>query len=85
MVPNVDLFMDSAVAQDKDGPRVGRPGRLVRDHHDGNGSITGEISQHSPDVGTGHRIKIAGRFVGQHEGRLENEGPGNGDTLLLAA
>ena len=33
----------------------------------------------------GDRIEASGRLVGQHNSRSEDERPGNGDTLLLAA
>src|SRR5215210_7163882 len=37
---------------------------------------------HDADAGVG--IEVARRFVGDEYGRLRHEGPGNGDSLLLA-
>ena len=41
--------------------------------------------EHPQDLVAGTRIEIARRFVGQQQCRAIDQGPGDGDSLLLAA
>jgi hypothetical protein len=36
------------------------------------------------DLGAGLRVEVAGRFIGQDDGRIIDQGAGDGDALPLA-
>ena len=44
-----------------------------------------EFLEHAHDLDAGLAVEVAGRFVGQQEGRLVDQGAGDGHALLLAA
>ncbi len=53
------------------------------DDHDGGAVLAIELDQQVQDAPAGHRIQVAGRFVGEHHGRASHDGPGDGDALAL--
>src|SRR3954454_17373790 len=57
---------------------------VVRGHDDRRPRAVDPVEQaHDPD--TGRRVEVAGRLVCQQDRRPVDEGPGDGDPLLLAA
>src|ERR671912_2402569 len=54
-----------------------------RDEESGAYTVDPVQQLHDTDAGCG--VGVARRLVGDEDGRLRYEGPGNGDTLLLAA
>ena len=44
-----------------------------------------ELVEQAEDLGRRARVEVARRLVGQDQGRLGDERPGDGDALLLAA
>ena len=59
-------------------------GAVVRDHDHGRAAAV-ELDQELEDFVRRFRVQVAGRFVGQYDGGLVQEGAGDGDALLLAA
>src|ERR671910_279447 len=57
---------------------------VVRGDHDG-GAYTVDPVQELHDADAGCGVEVAGRLVGNENGRLGHEGPGYGDALLLSA
>ena len=63
---------------------VGRHLRIVcNQHHRDAFGI--ELLEHPKDFHARTRIEVAGRLVGQEQGRMIDQGPGDGHALLLAA
>ena len=58
--------------------------RIVRDEYDRD-SLGVELLKHLQDFDAGVRIEVARGLVGQHQGRLVDQRPGNGHALLLSA
>ena len=58
---------------------------LVRHQHHGHTALAIERADGGHDLERGLRIEIAGRLVGQHDGRIIDQRAGDGDALLLAA
>ena len=54
-------------------------------HHDSLPELRTGALDKPQHLGTGLAVKVAGRFVGQHDSRFGNQGAGNRHTLLLAA
>ncbi len=48
-------------------------------------SLMAQAFQQGNDLLAGVQIQIAGGLIGQDDGRIVGQGPGNGDALLLAA
>ena len=44
-----------------------------------------ELVQEGQDATGPWRVEVAGGFVGEHDGRLTDQGPGNGHPLALAS
>ena len=63
---------------------VGRHLRIVR-HQDHRDPLGVELLEHPQDFDAGVRIEVAGRLVGQEQGGVVDQGPGDGHPLLLAA
>jgi hypothetical protein len=57
----------------------------VRD--DQHGHVVGlvQFPQHGQDLLAGGLVEVAGRLVGEHDGRVPGQRPGDRDPLLLAA
>ena len=72
------------VAQDEDPVGVRRRLRVVGDEHDGLAALGAEAPEHVEDLRAGRVVEVAGRLVGEEEGRPVDEGPGEGHPLLLA-
>ena len=66
---------------------VGRGGRVVvvRDHHGRLPERVGGVAQEREHLVAGLRVEVAGRLVGEEDGRLGDERARDGDALLLAA
>ena len=79
------VVFDLAVADGDLARGVVRDGGIVRDQDDGLAELTIEAVELGEDFGAGRRIEIAGRLVGEQNFRLVDQGPGDGDTLLLPA
>ena len=76
---------DVAVEEMDDAVRVGRHIGLVGDHGDGDAGVAVERGEQFHDVAAGRRVEVAGRLVGEDDLRAGDDGPRDGDTLLLAA
>ena len=59
-------------------------GVVVGDDHDGRPGLV-ELVDQGQDGLPGGLVEVAGRLVGQHDGGLADEGPGDGDPLALPA
>jgi hypothetical protein len=57
----------------------------VRGEGDGHAAGRAEVEQQVEDGAAGARGDVAGRFVGEQEDRVTDEGAGDRDALLLAA
>ncbi len=64
---------------------ISRGGGGVGDHHDRLTELVGGPSHERQDLVAGRGVEVAGRLVGEDDLRLGDEGPGDGDPLLLAA
>ena len=64
------------------------PGRrfgAVGDHEQILASLARQAIEQRQHALAGFFVEIARRLIGQHQQRVVDQGPGNGDTLLLAA
>ena len=59
--------------------------RLVRHQHDRHAALAVEAPDGGHDLVRGLRVEIAGRLVGEQDGRVVDERACDGDALLLAA
>jgi hypothetical protein len=66
-------------------PRVGRHVGLVGDHQHGDAVVAVQRQQQAHDLVAAPGVEVAGGLVGQHHRRLGDDGPRDGDPLLLAA
>ncbi len=57
---------------------------LVRDQHDGVALLVEPLEQ-PHDFDTGRAVEVSGRFVGQQNGRIVHQRPGDGHALALSA
>ena len=67
-----------------DGGEVRGPG-VVGHHHDGFPELPVECLQNSQDFLRGFGVEITRRFIGQNEGGVRHNRPGNGDALFLSS
>ena len=76
---------DARVAQG-DGARAafGDAG-IVRDDQDGGAQALVEIADEVEDFGAGVGVEVAGRLIGQQDGRMKGQRARDGDALPLAA
>src|SRR5690606_36357366 len=81
---NLRSTFDHAVSQAQDP--AGVPGGVffVRDDHDGV-TLTVERLEKLHDLLARAGVQVAGRLVGQQDGRVIDQGAGDGDTLPLTA
>ena len=56
---------------------------VVGDDHDGDPAVV-QFVEERQDRLAGRLVEVAGGLVGEHDGRLPDQGPGDGDTLALA-
>lgn len=77
--------MDPAI--DQSDAAVGGGGNFlaVGDEDDGGFLLAGKPGDEFDDGGAGGRVEIARGFIGEKNGGLMNEGPGEGGALKLAA
>jgi hypothetical protein len=75
---------DHAVAQTDDPRGRGRHVGFVG-YEDDRATLLVETAEDAHDLGGGRRVEVAGRFVGQHDGRVRGDRSGHRDPLLLAA
>ena len=66
---------------------AGEAGRLgiVGDHDDGLAVLAVEVLQQAQDLLGGLAVEVAGGLVADQQGRVGDDGAGDGDALLLAA
>jgi hypothetical protein len=57
----------------------------VSDHEDRAAEALVKIADEFQDFRAGAGVEIACRFVGEQDGRIDRESPGDGDALALAA
>src|SRR5512139_2427858 len=76
---------DHAVLEVDPGAGPGRDVGLVGDHDDGQALLLVEGLEDVHDLRARLAVEIAGRLVGQDQGRIVEQGPGDGHALLLAA
>ena len=76
---------DDVAVEHLDPPgHAGGDGLVVGDDHDGRALLV-QVVEEGQDGGAGGLVQVAGGFVGQHDGRLADQGPGDRHALALAA
>ena len=75
----------SPSARNSDAVGDRRGVRVVRDHHDRLAELVDRLAQQRQHLLAGARVEVAGRLVGEQDGRARDERAGDGDALLLAA
>ncbi len=78
------VALDAAVAQVNRPMGVNGDVGFMRDNHDGVTRLV-ELLEQRHDFGAGLGVEIAGRLVGQQDGRVVDERARDGDALALAA
>jgi hypothetical protein len=68
-----------------DAPGMPRHNGIVGDQDDGDAVLLIQLLEHFEDVLARSGIEVSCRLIGKNQGRLVDESPGNGHTLLLAA
>ena len=68
-----------------DAAGVGRHVRFVGDHDDGDALFAVERHQQFHDLVAALAVEVAGRFVGEQQQRIGDDGAGDRHALLLAA
>ena len=58
---------------------------IIMGNHEDSLAARNQLFKKTKDSISGLGIKVPGRFVGNDQRRIIGHGPGNGDTLLLAA
>src|SRR3954470_20062237 len=74
-----------AVAQDDDAIGDRSRMRVVRDHDHGLPEVVDRVAQQVEHLVGGLRVEVAGRLVGEHDGRPVDQRAGHRHALLLAA
>ena len=62
-----------------------RGARVVGDHHDRLPEVAHRVAQELEDLAARLRVEVAGRLVGEDDGRARDERARDRDALLLAA
>ena len=75
---------DRAVAEDEDPVGVGGGLGVVGDEDDRLAALGARAPEHVQDLGAGRVVQVAGRLVGEQEGRPVDERAGERHPLLLA-
>src|SRR6478735_6726686 len=79
-------LVDHATVGEEDDPvGVGRRHRVVGDHHDRLPVLVDAATQQLEHLGTGARVEVAGRLVGEDDPRPAGERSGDRNALLLTA
>ena len=55
------------------------------DHEDCCAEVFVHVVNELDDVDAGGGVEVAGRFIGEEDGRVDGEGAGDGDALALAS
>jgi hypothetical protein len=76
---------DEAVAQDDAAAGIVGEHGVVGDEDEGGAFDAVEFEQKLENVSAVGGVEVAGGLVGEHDGRVQDEGAGEGDALLLAA
>ena len=86
VVGATDLVADDAALLERDDALAERGHDLgvVGGHHDRHAELV-DPQQELEDLPADQRVEVAGRFVGDDQARVVDEGPGDGRALLLAA
>src|SRR4051794_30189251 len=79
------VFDEPAVAQHEQAVGVAGGLLVVGDHDDRLTELVDRAPQQLQDLGRAHRVEVAGRLVGEDDGRAAGERAHDRDTLLLAA
>ena len=58
---------------------------VVGHENDGNPFFLIELFKYAQDFLAGSGVEVAGGFIGEEQGGVVDQGPGDGDTLLLSA
>ena len=82
--PSTISSEDLPVPDDQDAIGVGRGARIVRDQHDRLLEPIGGVPQQVEDLGAGRVVEVAGRLIGQDDGRRRRQCPRQRHALLLA-
>ena len=80
----VDLVADPPVGDDEDAIGVGGGLGIVGDEDDRLVALDARPPERVEDLRAGRVVEVAGRLVGEEEGRPGHEGAGDRDPLLLA-
>jgi hypothetical protein len=76
---------DMAIDEAHQAARVGRHVGLVRDHQHGDAVLLVQAAQQFHDLLAALGVEVAGGLVGEQNGRLADDGAGDGHALLLPA
>src|SRR5690349_1549536 len=76
---------DLTVDEEDDPVRVRGRHRVVGHHDDGLAEVVHRLAHELQDLGPGVGVEVAGGLVGEGQLRLADQGPGDGNPLLLAA
>src|SRR6185503_12654954 len=79
-----DDLIDQTILHVHDATRAGGSVRIVSDEDDRFSALIEPVHQ-AENLLAGFGIKVAGRFVGKDHERIVDEGPSDGDALLLPA
>src|ERR1700722_9696075 len=81
----VNVINNRAVTQPDEALGTCRDLRIVRRQNDLHRVRAAELGQEPQDLGGAGRVQINGRLGGPQQGREGDQGPGDGDALLLTA
>ena len=77
------VLCDDSVAQADDPSGIGRDVLFVSDHHHGP-ALGMQTCKRRHHVHARFGVEVSGGFVSEDQGRIGDDGAGNGDSLLLA-
>ena len=77
------LLHDASLLQHQNLVRTDHSRQTVGNHD--NGAATGQLGKRLLDQRLVLRVSKGGGFIENHDGRILQDGPGQGDALLLAA
>ena len=84
--PHVGLLHDPSLEHHGHAVRqVGHHAHVVGDEHDGGAELVAAASQQVEDLGLDGDVERGGGFVGDDHARVQHQGLGDDDALLLAA
>ena len=77
--------MEPPLVQHEDAAELLRHALAVGHDDEGRAAGAVHLEEKLRDLVTRRGIEIARRLVGQHEGRIQHQGPGDGDPLALTS